>query len=231
MTFEEAAAVMMGGSGTARASLFSAICSLPVAAQVDIKINGVPTGYGIKIFRANPFTPGFGTVYTKDYYDSDGTVRDPPDEIYEDEYYYGALCMNGEVICILNEQKCKNHLHTVGYTWWSINGGNNRIRVKRVEDLYEYNILLDTQKCYKYSDYLGVGFDATWSHQYIYYDIDDSGNITPNPTESKTQSGTYTSFLYFSFYNNKTDCYLHGYSDDDALRQRLIAFKQAIDNM
>ncbi|MGN0642543.1 MAG: hypothetical protein ACI4JJ_05295, partial [Huintestinicola sp.] len=71
----EAVRIMMGGSGTANASLFSAICSLPVVVQADIKINGVSTGYGIKIFRANPFASGFGTVCSTGLYDSDGTVR------------------------------------------------------------------------------------------------------------------------------------------------------------
>ena len=230
MTFEEAAAVMMGGSGTANATMFSAICSLPVVVQADIKINGAATGYGIKIFRANPFTPGFGTVTSNGEYDSDGTLREPPDRIEEREWYYCGLCIGDNVIGICSGAKCDNYVHTVGYEWWSINGGSNRIRVKYVENYWEYNFIRDNMKVFKNTGYVGIGYDTSWEHEYILYDIDDNGNITRNPTQSYTESGTYDTGFYATLSYSSSN-YLHGYPDDETMRKKLAAFKQAIDNM
>lgn len=225
--FAASAAIMMGGSGAANASLFCAICSLPVVAEAEIKINKVSTGYSVRVFRADPHTPGFGTVYSAGYVDSDGNMFEPPENIYGYEWYYGALCMGDNVICIINDRKFTNRILYQLYVTYTTNGGNGKKRFKKCDDSYIYTISNDVA-VNKSSTSVSVGFNCSWTEQYNYYECDTVGNVYL--VETKTDSGSYTSNPYFSF-GFTTNGYLHGYSDDDTLRKKLIAFKQTIDNM
>ena len=230
MTFEEAAAVMMGGSGTgANASLYSAICSLPVVAESEIIINEVPTGYKVRVHNNSPDIPGFWGYRYDGLYDKKGNVQEPPETSEFSSIYYFSLCIGDEVIFVSDDAEFYT-LHKEVYSNCTINSGESVKRYKSVDETYNYKIILDSFYAIPSGTpsglLLGVGYDLSWTRQYYSYVCDDSGNIAVD--QNVETSGTYTKGIFTTLDARGSYHYLTNYSDFDTLRQKIIQFQKTI---
>lgn len=220
MTFEEAAAVMMGGSGAgANASIFSAICSLPVVAEYEIKtVNDNASGYKARVHYVNKNTPGYqSTSYSDGYIDEYVSSGDftKPAHYAEFEYHYCALCKGEEVICILI---APNRMQTYSESWTG--GGEERFICSQVTRentpvwSSSYNEILGY--------YVNIGLDVISTIHQIEYKKDDDGNIVVD--RDITSTNTYEKGLYFQFKLFSTGEFYHNYKHDADLRYKLLQF-------
>lgn len=224
MTFEEAAAVMMGGSGTgANASFFSAICSLPVVAEYEIKtVNDNASGYKARVHYVDKNTPGYqSTSYSSDYIDEYASSGDftKPGYYAEFEYYYCALCKGEEVICILI---APNRMQTYSESWT----GGGEERFISFQDTRENTPVWSSTYNEINGYYVNIGFDVISTIHQIQYKKDDDGNIVVD--RDITSTNTYEKGVYFQFKLFSTGELYHNYKHDSDLRYKLLQFMDTV---